>query len=109
MCTKLPNNVQEERLRWIMPIISKQVRLKDVASVSPGGQRTLERWVASYKQGGRDGLKPRSTRPKTQPRETSIRIKERIINWQLVDPKFKKTVESLVEKPRYKIVLNQIF
>lgn len=79
MCTKMPNNVLEERLRWVMPIIQKDLRLKDVAMVFPGGQRTLERWVGLYKEYGEDGLKPKSTRPKSQPNETPIRIKERII------------------------------
>jgi len=79
MCTKLPNNPLEERLRWVLPIVRKEVRLKDVAQVFPGGQRTLERWVATYKEGGKKELAPKSTRPLSQPNETPIRIKERII------------------------------
>lgn len=79
MCTKLPNNPLEERLRWVLPIIRKEVGLKDVALVFPGGQRTLERWVADYKLNGAKGLMPKSTRPLSQPNETPIRIKERII------------------------------
>jgi len=79
MCTKIPNNPLEERLRWVLPIIRKEVRLKDVVKVFPGGQRTLERWVSTYKQYGASGLAPRSTRPKSQPNETPIRIKEKII------------------------------
>jgi len=79
MCTKLPNNPLEERLRWVLPIIRKEVRLKDVAQVFSGGDRTLERWVAIYKKSGEAGLMPKSTRPLSQPNETPIRIKERII------------------------------
>jgi transposase InsO family protein len=79
MCTKLPINPLEERLRWVMPIIKYEVKLKDVALVFPGGKRTLERWVASYKQHRRVGLMPKSTRPLSQPNETPIRIKERVI------------------------------
>jgi len=79
MCTKLPSNPLEERLRWVMPIVNKEVKLKDVAQVFPGGQRTLERWVAAYKTGGDKKLMPKSTRPMSQPNETPIRIKERII------------------------------
>jgi transposase InsO family protein len=48
--------------------------------VFPYGQRTLERWVATYKQAGEAGLAPRSTRPKTQPNETPIHIKEQIVS-----------------------------
>lgn len=79
MCTKLPNNQLEERLRWVMPIIRQEMRLREVAKVFPGGKRTLERWVAKYKQGGELGLAPRSTRPLSQPNETPIRVKEQII------------------------------
>lgn len=79
MCTKLPNNPLEERPRWVLPIVRKEVRLKDVALVFSGGARTLERWVAAYKKNGEVGLMPKSTRPLSQPNETPIRIKERII------------------------------
>lgn len=79
MCTKLPNNPLEERLRWVLPIVRKEVKLKDVALVFSGGARTLERWVAAYKKYGESGLMPKSTRPLSQPNETPIRIKERII------------------------------
>lgn len=79
MCTKLPETPLEERLRWVLPIVNKEIRLVDACKVFPGGQRTLERWVASYKQSGEAGLLPKSTRPKSQPNETPIRVKERII------------------------------
>lgn len=79
MCTKLPSNPLEERLRWVLPIIKKEVKLKDAAKVFPGGQRTLERWVAAYKKERQAGLIPKSTRPLSQPNETPIRIKERVI------------------------------
>ena len=36
-------------------------------------------WVAAYKKDGADGLVAKSTRPKTQPNETPIRVKETII------------------------------
>ena len=79
MCTKLPNTALEERLRWVLPIVNKEIRLVDAAKVFPSGKRTLERWVADYRKDGRQGLMPKSTRPKSQPNETPIRIKERII------------------------------
>jgi transposase InsO family protein len=79
MCTKLPSNPLDERLRWVLPIIRKELKLKDVAQVFPGGQRTLERWVATYKEGGQKELAPKSTRPLSQPSETPIRVKERVI------------------------------
>jgi len=79
MCVKLSNNQLEERLRWVLPIINKEIKLVDAAKVFLGGKRTLERWVAAYRQAGEVGLIPRSTRPRSQPNETPIRIKERII------------------------------
>lgn len=79
MCVKMPKDIKEERLRWVLPIVEKQVKLVDAAKVCKHGKRTLERWVADYKKYGEAGLEPRSTRPKTNPRETPIRIKERII------------------------------
>lgn len=70
MCTKLPTSALEERLRWVEPIVCEQIKIVDAAKVFPGGQRTLERWVASYRQAGAAGLAPKSTRPRSQPQET---------------------------------------
>lgn len=66
-------------MRWVLPIVNEEIRLKDAARVFPGGQRTLERWVARYNQSGEAGLIPLSTRPKSQPKELPIRTKERIV------------------------------
>lgn len=80
MCTKMPKNVLEERWRWVKPIaFERTIKLKEAAKIFPGSQRTLERWVADYKKYGRLGLLPRSTRPKSQPNETPIRIKETVL------------------------------
>jgi transposase InsO family protein len=75
----MSKTIQEERLRWVLPIAEKKVKLCDVAKVFPHGQRTLERWVALYKQHGQMGLVPKSTRPKTNPDETPIHTKEQVI------------------------------
>lgn len=66
-------------MRWVLPIVGKEVRLKDAAKLCPYGKRSLERWVAAYRRFGKDGLEPKSTRPKTNPKETPIHIKERVI------------------------------
>lgn len=79
MCINMPKTIKEERLRWVLPIIKKELKLKDVAKVCPHSLRSLERWVALYKKFGEKGLIPKSTRPKSHPRETEIRTKERII------------------------------
>lgn len=75
----MPTTIQEERLRWVLPIVKKELKLTDVVKVCPHSQRSLERWVAAYKKYGRAGLIPKSTRPKSHPQETVIRVKERVI------------------------------
>jgi transposase InsO family protein len=75
----MPKNIQEERLRWVLMVTDSKVRLKDVISIFPYSQRTLKRWLKAYRTKGKNGLIPKSTRPKTQPNETSIRTKERVI------------------------------
>ena len=79
MCINMPKTIKEERLRWILPIYNKEVKLVTMAKVCPYSQRSLERWLALYKRKGEAGLEPKSTRPKTNPNETPIWIKERII------------------------------
>jgi transposase len=74
----MPKTIKEERLRWVLPAIKSELRLTAVAKVFPHSQRTLERWVAAYKKDGEDGLEPKSTRPRTNPNETPIRVKERV-------------------------------
>ncbi len=79
MSINMPKTIKEERLRWILPIYNKEVKLVDVAKVCSHSQRSLERWLSAYKKHKEEGLIPKSTRPKTNPNETPIRTKERII------------------------------
>lgn len=79
MSISMATTIKEERLRWVLPVVKKEVKLVEAAKVCPYGKRSLERWVAAYREGGEAALEPRSTEPKTQPNETSIWIKERII------------------------------
>lgn len=83
-------------MRWVLPIINKQIKLVDAARVFSGGQRTLERWIAVYKKEGEIGLVPKSTRPKSEPNETPIRIKERIIE-------LRKETKLCAQKLNYKL------
>lgn len=76
----MTKTIKEERLRWVLPIVKKEVKLVDVTKVCPHGKRSLERWIAAYKKHGEEGLEPRSTEPKTQKVETPISIKERVID-----------------------------
>lgn len=110
----MPKTIKEERLRWVLPIHNKELKLKDVAKVCPHSKRSLERWVAAYKKYGEEGLVPKSTRPRTNPNETPIRIKERIIElrkdkkkcalklkWQLEKENIiihKNTIQKIIKK-----------
>lgn len=75
----MPKTIKEERLRWVLPIINKEIKLIDAAKVCPHSKRSLERWVRAYRKYGLVGLEPKSTKPKSNPNETPIRVKERII------------------------------
>lgn len=75
----MAKTIKEEKLRWVLPVINKEIKLVDIVKVCPYGKRSLERWVALYKKNGEEGLEPKSTEPKTQKEETPIWIKERII------------------------------
>jgi transposase InsO family protein len=80
MSINMAKTIKEERLRWVLPIASKEVKLKDVAKICPHGKRSLERWLASYREHGEKGLEPKSTEPKKYRIETKIRLKEKIIS-----------------------------
>lgn len=62
-----------------MPVAKGEVKLIDAAKICPYGKRTLERWLALFRNGGESALEPRSTKPKTSQGETPIWLKEKII------------------------------
>lgn len=66
-------------MRWITPLLCQELTIKQMANISPFSERTLKYWLGSYRQHGVAGLANKSTRPKSQPGELPIRIKERII------------------------------
>ena len=75
----MSKNIQEERVRWIKPLAEGRVRLVDIVEVCPYSERSLKRWLKAYREQGENALIPKSTRPKTSPNETPIRIKEEVI------------------------------
>src|SRR3989344_2676503 len=79
MSIHMVKTIKEERLRWVLPIVKKEVKLIEVTKVCPHGKRSSERWVAAFKERGEAGLEPKSTEPKTQNEETPIWIKERVV------------------------------
>ena len=79
MSISMAKTIKDERLRWILPIYKKEVKLVDVAKICPYSQRSLERWLSAYRKYGEKKMEPKSTRPKTNPKETPIQIKEKIL------------------------------
>ena len=79
MSKTMPKSTKEEKLRWIKPILDKEIKIKDMAKVCPFSERSLKYWLANYRKQGMKGLENKSTRPKSHPNETPIRIKEKII------------------------------
>jgi transposase InsO family protein len=75
----MAKTIKEERLRWVAPIVKRDIKLVDAAKVCPYGKRTLERWLAAYQQGGEEALEPHSTEPKRYRNETPIALKEQVI------------------------------
>ena len=79
MTVKMTQTIQQERYLWIKPLIQKKLTYDEALKTCPHSKRSLDRWVALYKKGGIEALKPQSTRPKTSPKETPIRTKEEVI------------------------------
>ncbi len=75
----MPKSTKEEKYRWIKPILEKETSISDMSKVCPFSIRSLKYWLADFRESGMEGLENKSTRPKTNPHETPIRIKERII------------------------------
>jgi transposase InsO family protein len=90
------NNIKEERYRWIKPILDKEMKIVDVIKICPHSERSIKRWLKSFKEGGMEGLEPKSTKPKTQPNETPIRVKEELIS-------LRKETKLCVKKLHWKL------
>ena len=97
----MPNNTTEERFRWIKPILNKEITIKQMAKVCPFSERTLKYWLSRYRKHGLSGLTDKSKRPKSQPNETPIRIKERIIE-------LRRETKLCAKKLNYKLIKENI-
>ena len=75
----MPKSTSEEKYRWIKPILDKEISIKQLARICPFSERTIKYWLARYRELGLVGLANKSTKPKSQPNETPIRLKEKII------------------------------
>jgi len=79
MTIKMPQNVKEERYKWIKPILDKEIMIIDMVKICPHSESSIKRWLRAFRGGGISALEPKSTKPKTQPNETPIGIKEMVI------------------------------
>ena len=75
----MPISTIEEKYRWIAPILEGDISIKNMTKVCPFSKRTLNNWLAAFREHGMEGLENGSRRPKSNPRETPIRLKERIV------------------------------
>ena len=80
MSKTMPKSTKEEKYRWIKPILAKEITIKQMAKISPFSERSLKYWLSSYKKHGFSGLGNKSTKPKSHPKETPIRIKNKILD-----------------------------
>lgn len=72
-------SVKEEKYRWIKPILKGEITIKKMAGICPFSERSLKYWLKAFRRKGLKGLENRSTKPKTHPKETPVRIRERIV------------------------------
>ncbi len=79
MAIKMSQNVKEERYRWIKPVLDGEISIVNLIKACPYSESSIKRWLRAFKRGGVAALEPQSTEPKTQPKETPIWIKERVI------------------------------
>lgn len=101
MSKAMPKSTQEEKMRWIKPLLNKELTIKQMAKVCPFSERSLKYWLANFRESGAAGLENKSTRPKSQPNETPIRIKERIIE-------LRKETKLCAKKLNYKLKKEKI-
>ncbi|MDD5013172.1 MAG: DDE-type integrase/transposase/recombinase [Candidatus Pacebacteria bacterium] len=97
MSIKMAKNIKEERLRWISPVIKKELKIVDLLKVCPYSESSIKRWLKAFKERGTEGLEPKSTRSKSCPNETPIRIKERVIE-------LRKEIKLCTQKLHWKLL-----
>lgn len=99
----MPESISDERFRWIKPILDKKVTIKKMTDCCPFCERTLKNWLSNYAKFGLSGLIPKSTRPKTQPNETPIWIKEQVIEFRQKNKKCALKLVNDLQKQGIKI------
>jgi transposase len=68
----------------VLQVVSQQLSVTAAAAEYGFSRRHLHRLVAAYREGGLDGLEPRSRRPRTNPAATGEVVRERVIELRLM-------------------------
>jgi transposase InsO family protein len=63
----------------VSKVVSKQMSVSEAAAAYGVSRQHVHRWLARYRDGGFDGLEPRSRRPHSNPRRTASAVAERIV------------------------------
>jgi transposase InsO family protein len=63
----------------VLKVVTGQLSVTESAAEHGFSRRHLHRLLALYRQGGLDALEPRSRRPRTNPAQTSEKVRERVI------------------------------
>jgi transposase InsO family protein len=63
----------------VLQVVSQQLSVTAAAAEYGYSRRQLHRLLAAYRQGGLEGLEPRSRRPRTNPAATGEVVRERVI------------------------------
>ena len=63
----------------VLKVASGQLSVAESAAEQGFSRRHLHRLLAVYRRGGLDALEPRSRRPRTNPAQTSEKVRERVI------------------------------
>jgi len=52
MSKTMQKSTQEEKYRWIKPIINKEITIKQLAKVCPFSERAIKYWLANFRRDG---------------------------------------------------------
>jgi transposase InsO family protein len=63
----------------VLQVVSQQLSVTQAAAEYGFSRRHLHRLLARYRDGGLDGLEPRSRRPRTNPAQTAEAVRDRIL------------------------------
>ncbi len=57
MSKTMPQSTQEEKYRWIKPILDREITINNMSKVCPFSERSIKCWLANFRKYGIEGLK----------------------------------------------------